>query len=153
MKMTEKEEPGKEIVSMLRGRKFKTFINSQFADLRKEYDLKQIEVEALIFYEKNPDAAACEAYRSMDLNKGYLSTALYDLCQAGYMISGQSSESRRVVHYEITEKGYRVLTQIKQIRYRLFRYLFDGISEEEMEILKKAAEKISWNIDRIGISE
>ena len=138
-----------EMDTVLRGRKLKKYTDHTFRTIREEYDLKQIEIEILFCLYKNPKATSSDVYRELSLHKGHVSMAMDDLCQKGYLQSEHDRHDRRYVNYEITEKGKPVAEEIAAIRGESHSKIFEGVSEEEMDILKSIMAKVSGNLDKI----
>lgn len=132
---------------LLRGRKFKKMVNTAFEGLREEHGLKQIDIELLLFIENQPDASASDIRKTLDLNKGHVSTALFELCQKGFLLSCSSPEDRRYVYYRLTEKGQAFIEEAKKLRTQLFRQLFRGVTPEEHEALCSVMNKLRQNIE------
>ncbi len=150
MEIAEKSAVEEYVEALLFGRKLKRAMNSCYGDIRHKYALKQIEIEVLLYYSKYPKAAASDVCRNLDLNKGYVSAALFELCQRGYMASNQNMENRRFVCYSITEIGQQVIDEAKKIQEDVLDRLFSDLTEDELEFLKYTAEKINRNIDNMA---
>lgn len=139
-----------QIDGLLRGRKFKKIVKTSFESLREKYGIRQIDVEILMYFDKEPAAAASDVHRVLDLNKGQISTSLYDLCNKGFLISCPNQDDRRFVQYKMTEKGKEFLCESKEIREKLFRKLFDGVTPEEMDTLRNIVGKMGRNIETMN---
>lgn len=147
-----------EVDVILRGRKFKRMVEHIFEDIRKKYDLRQIEIELLFYLSEEPNASASDIYRNLNLNKGQVSQALDHLCRNGYLQSRIDPADRRYVSYEMLEKASVIIEEGIVIRDSMQSLLFAGLTEEELKVMEHLTEKISLNIDRIvekcgGVSE
>ena len=64
---------------LLWGRKLRGFFKAFSDEYRKDYGLKQIDLEILFYLHYNPEASIGEISRNQSLNKGQLSLAMTDL--------------------------------------------------------------------------
>lgn len=62
--------------------------------------------------------------------------------EQGYVVRVRSSEDRRVIFVEITDRGRRVFEEGVSIVREATRRVFEGLSAEELEALHKAFSKI-----------
>lgn len=138
---------------ILRGRKFKKLIGHMFGDIRRKYNLSQIEIEILLYLNENPHTSASEIYRAMYINKGQVSQAMDKLCKKGYLESEQDKSDRRYVSYTVTDAGNVVIEESLSLRQIMKKQVFVGISEEEIEMMCKISAKLCDNIDGISIDQ
>lgn len=136
---------------ILRGRKFKKLISQMFGEIRKKYDLRQIEIEILLYLNQNPNTNASEIYRALYVNKGHVSQAMDKLCKQGFLESEHDKNDRRYVSYIITSAGKEVIAESILLRECMKKQVFVGFSEEEFEMMRKISAKICDNIDRMQI--
>lgn len=136
---------------ILRGRKFKKLIEGTFATVRKKYDLRQIEIEILLFLKKYPNTSSSEIYRALDVNKGHVSQAMDNLCKKNFLESRQDESDRRYVSYQVTDSGKRVVEESLKLRDNMLKQVFAEFSKEEMEMMCKISKKLIDNIDRIQL--
>lgn len=152
-KEKERKDLEKEIEALLRGNQFKQLRECELLSIRKHYDLKRIEVEILYFLSKagntNTSRDICQRLKA---NKGHISKAVDNLCKRNYLIAVQDSVDRRYVHYCISDEAKEIVNKITSKWNELNRELFMGVTPQELEELKRVAEKIGKNMDRI-ISE
>lgn len=132
---------------MLRGRKFRKLVEYTFSDIRTKYDLRQIEIEVLLYLFNHPGSNSSEVYRSLSINKGHVSQAIFNLCNKGFLTSEQDKNDRRYVTFSITDLGRSLIKESTEVREATMRRLFDGISEEDLEAFRRINAKISENID------
>lgn len=135
---------------ILNGRKFKKIQEVCFNELRERYGLKQIEVEILLFLNLYPDAHASQIYKSLDLNKGYVSQALDRLCKNNLLCVRPDPEDGRAVCYDFLRKGTAVIKDCRKKKEDLDRSLLAGLSAEELKVMSNVAEKIEQNIRQIS---
>ena len=134
---------------ILRGRKMKKLIERKFIGIRKKYDLRQVEIEVLLYLKKYPDANSSDIYRYLLINKGHVSQSMDNLCKKGFVTSVQDVNDRRYVTFIITPLGNTVIEESIELRKSMMQQLFVGISAEEIEMMRTISAKLWNNIDRI----
>ncbi len=135
---------------LLRGSQYKKLRECELSDIRKYYDLKRIEVEILYFLSKagdnNTSADICQRLKA---NKGQVSQAVENLWKRKYLIAVHDTSDRRYIHYCISKEAKEIVDEIARKWNDLNRELFMGVTDEEMEELKRIAGKIGKNMERI----
>lgn len=140
----------KQVEVILRGSQFKQLLESQFSDIRKEYDLKRIEIEVLYFLSECGEKNTCtDIYQYLQANKGHVSRAVDSLCKKNYLVAIPDKEDRRYIHYMLTDTASEIINNISAGWKRMNREIFIGVSEEELRIFQKVAKKIGKNMERI----
>ena len=130
-------------------RKLKKILRTRYSDLRKKYEITQLDIELLQYFDQNPDTSASDVIRDLDLNKGNVSTALFKLFRNG-LVDGESNDhDRRIIEYHLREKGKAIIRETDAIRDQLLEQLFRGVSEEEKEVLGKIAVKVCNNLTQL----
>jgi len=139
-----------ELDVLLRGRKFKKMIEQIYRNLRVQYDLKQVEVEVLLYLGLMPDISSTELASELALQKGHVSVAMFALCEKGYLRSEQSRKDRRMVHFHITEKGEKVRREIEQIKHKVNEQILKDFTEEEVATLESLTRKLLNNVEQFS---
>ncbi len=134
---------------LLRGRKFKAMSDELYAEVRRQYGLRQVEIELLQYLEQVPDATASEICRTLNMNKGHVSQGFDSLCRNAYLTVCPDTKDRRYVRYELTEKGRQFLQRAAEVRGRIEQAVLQGLTGEELAALRSISAKICGNIDRI----
>lgn len=134
---------------ILRGRKFKKLVEFEYENFRKEYHLKQIDVEVLAYLAKNPGSTACAISRNLDLHKGQLSESLRHLCSVKFVREKQDAQDHRYVHYETTPKAQPLESKVAACRNQIQEHLWKGFTKEEMEESRRLLGKLTSNIEDI----
>lgn len=74
--------------------------------------------------------------------------------EKGYVKRARSSEDRRVIYVELTEKGQIFIEKMRKVHDEFLKDLFSFIQPEESELLANAIEKFSRELEKkISISE
>ena len=135
---------------LLRGNEFKRLRECELAEIRKQYNLKRIEIEILYFLSKSgsndTSAGIC---KHLNANKGHISQAVDNLCKQNYIMAIPDTRDRRYIHYQVTDESREIVERITKKWKELNKELFAGVTEEEMEELKRIAGKIGKNMERL----
>ena len=134
---------------ILRGRKFKKLVEFEYENFRKEYNLKQIDVEVLAYLAKNPGSTACMISRNLDLHKGQLSESLRHLASLKFIRERQDKEDHRYVHYEPTPKAEPLEAKVTACHSQIHDRLWKGFTDEELQEMRRLMGKLYGNIENI----
>lgn len=135
------------IGAVLRGRRLKRILRIRYSGLRKKYGITQMDVELLQYFSQNPGSAAIDVIRELDFNKGNVSTALFKMIQEGLVAGEPSEKDRRVIQYHLKEKGETIIREADEIRKQFLCSLFQGLTDEEKEVLQHIAVKVCDNLE------
>ena len=81
------------------------------------------------------------------VSKAHVSKAIENLHQKALIDLIADPSDRRYVHIRISASGQQIVDEIKQIRDKTEKILFDGISPEDRELLLRLSYQIADNID------
>lgn len=132
---------------VLRGRKFKKLIEMEYEGFRKEYNLKQIDVEVLAYLAKNQGSTACMISKNLDLHKGQLSESLRHLASLKFIRERQDKEDHRYVHYELTPKAQPLENKVMDCRSQIHEKIWKGFTDEELQETRRLLGKLYGNIE------
>ena len=141
--MTENTE---ELELLLQGKLMKRIRNLMFSSLRDTYDLKQIEIEIIIFLNACSEQSAAEMARKLFLKKGHVSMALDRLRDKNLIVCTKDSADRRAVLISLSEKGRILYRDIIAARRKMNDIMLNGFSEEETELLCEFSGRIVKNV-------
>ena len=133
----------------LRGRRMKLIHNLMYQSVRRQYDLKQAEVELLLYSEANPGCTSHSAAEFLLLHKGQISQAVDHLKQLGYMKCERDPEDKRFIRMTITDQGREVLNVISEIADEINRELFRDFSAEDFRKFKALSDQLIVNMDQL----
>ncbi len=140
----------KPVEALLRGGQFKRLMEREMSNVRKQYQLKRIEIEVLYFLSKCGEYnTLLDIARYLNANKGHISQTVDSLSQKGYITVHRDENDRRYVHYGLTEGAMPMIESINTAWAKLTRELFEGITPEEMEALKQISKKLRQNMEKI----
>ena len=134
--------------NLLRGRKFKSIVENCFSDIKDKYNLKQIDVDILLYMGVYEKVSACDLCKTLNLNKGQVSIAFDRLCEQGY-VEINKSDSNRKCFYTLTDLGKEIAASTDKMHSILTLNVFKGFSEKEIALIRDYSERIMDNIDYI----
>ena len=134
---------------LLWGRKLRGFFKAFSDEYRKDYGLKQIDLEILFYLHYNPEASIGEISRSQSLNKGQLSLAMTELKDKGYIDAKGNEQDKRYQIYHLTPAAEKIWDQIVAAKVRMRELLYDGFTPEERAMFENMVLRMGINIDRI----
>ena len=74
-----------------------------------------------------------------------------DLVSGGYVTLKQDSKDHRYANAFVTEKALPVFKDLEKIEKKFEKLLLAGISKEEIAALRKTADKIFRNFEKLDI--
>lgn len=140
----------KQVEALLRGGQFKQIFEDYVRFLKVKYGLKRTEIEVLYYLSHSEEHnTAKDITLSLHMNKGHISQTTESLCRKGYVSASKDGNDYRIMHYQIMEDARCVTEEIDTAIDRLYETLFEGISEEDQEALKRIAAQMARNVSRI----
>ena len=117
----------------------------------KKWDLTRSEMDVLLFLYNNPGydrAADIVTHRGM--TKSHVSMSVANLCDLELLVRNFSEVDRRTAHLELTDRGREIAAEGKQAQQEFFARLYQGVPEEELELVKNITRKVCENIENIN---
>mgnify|MGYP000054578887 FL=1 len=112
------------------------------------YGLKKIDIDVLYFLSHSgKQDTAKDIANLIYVSKAHVSKAIENLHQKALIDLIADPSDRRYVHISISGSGQQIVDEIKQIRDKTEKILFDGISPEDRELLLRLSYQIADNID------
>ncbi|MCI5623950.1 MULTISPECIES: MarR family winged helix-turn-helix transcriptional regulator [Anaerostipes] len=134
----------------LKGGDFKHLMESRFSVIKKEYDLKKVDIEVLYYLSRSANEnTPTDIYRKLKLNRGHVSQAIDDLYRKELITAVPDKNDRRYMHYLVSDSAGVIIAEIAKIKRELDQQIFQGISQEEIAAYKKTTEKIFRNIQKL----
>ena len=134
----------------LKGGDFKHLMDSRFSVIKKEYDLKKVDIEVLYYLSRSANEnTPTDIYRKLKLNRGHVSQAIDDLYRKELITAVPDKNDRRYMHYLVSDSAGVIIAEIAKIKRELDQQIFQGISQEEIAAYKKTTEKIFRNIQKL----
>ena len=135
-----------EFEMILKGRRVKAIRNRLFRDKREAYDMKQVEIEVLLYLFSRSGVSAKKIAEDLQLQKGHVTLAKERLLEKGYIRCVKDADDRRFDKLMMTEAGKQVCDDVLAVKDEFNRKLFRGFTDEECETLKRLLEKMMRNI-------
>lgn len=156
MKQQKKEEAFLCFETYMMMKKTRKVIEDKFSKIRKDYNLKNIDIFILYFVHwvnRNDSEQSqinskdiCEA---MKLNKGQVSTALERLVENEFLEAKVSEKDKRITYYKLRTKARKLTEQLDTSINNINAKINSEMSEEDILAFKKVFICYMNNIDSI----
>ena len=100
----------------------------------------------MIVYENNGEIQIKELVKRLEKKKTTISDMIATLEKNGYLTKSKSIEDKRVYIVSLTEKAKKDKETFIMILNNIYRKIFNGISEEELNIANETLKIISDNL-------
>ena len=133
---------------LIMGQQFKKLYEKCYGHIMQTYGLKKIDIDVLYFLSHSgKQDTAKDIANLIYVSKAHVSKAIENLHQKALIDLIADPSDRRYVHISISGSGQQIVDEIKQIRAKNEKILFDGISPEDRELLLRLSYQIADNID------
>ena len=133
---------------LIMGQQFKKLYEKCYGHIMQTYGLKKIDIDVLYFLSHcGKQDTAKDIAKLIYVSKAHVSKAIENLHQKALIDLIADPSDRRYVHIRISASGQQIVDEIKQIRDKTEKILFDGISPEDRELLLRLSYQIADNID------
>lgn len=137
-----------EIELLLGGQQFKQLYEKEYGFIMEKYGLRKIEIDMIYFmYRNNNTCTAKEIVNYNHISKAHISKAMDNLNNLGYISISHDIKDHRICKMSLKESTKDVVEEIIEVRKHIYQVLLNGISNEELEIVKNITRKIINNID------
>ena len=130
-------------------RKLRDFFKEFAEEFRRDFGLKQIDLDILFYLHHYPEASIGEISRSQSLNKGQLSLAMTELKDKGYIDAKGNEQDKRYQIYHLTPEAEQIWERIVAAKLKMREQLYYGFTEEERAQFENLVARMGVNIDRI----
>lgn len=135
------------VEQLLNGQHYKRFQETAYAKIMQEYALTTLDVRVLLFLEEHGSCnTAKDIVKMHHLTKSNVSKSIETLLERGYLQKEYDSHDRRCIHLQVKQSAMPVIREAKKCQQEMFRVIFQGISEEEIQVICQVAQKIAGNI-------
>ena len=139
----------KQIDNLLHGSQFKQLMENRIMEIREKYGLRKVDVEVLYYLSTSGDKNTSKDIKTdTKITKGHISQSIDRLQKMELLVFIPDENDRRCVHLCLTERAGTVTREITAIWNDLNKIIFEGVTEEEKQVLASVALKIANNIDR-----
>lgn len=133
---------------LIMGQQFKKLYEKCYGHIMQTYGLKKIDIDVLYFLSHSgKQDTAKDIANLIYVSKAHVSKAIENLHQKALIDLIADPSDRRYVHISISGSGQQIVDEIKQIRDKTEKILFNGISPEDRELLLRLSYQIADNID------
>lgn len=116
----------------------------------KKWDLTRNELDVILFLSNNPSYdRAVDIVNHRGLAKSHVSMSVASLETRGLLERIPDPADRRTVHLHLTEKAKEVAELGVRVQKQFLDYLHQGITEEQLELMRLFAERVYENIKNI----
>lgn len=116
----------------------------------KKWDLTRNELDVLLFLANNPDFdRAVDIVNHRGLAKSHVSMSVASLENRGLLVRQPDPSDRRTVHLRLTDKAGEITDVGCRVQKQFMDYLHQGVTEEQMALMRLFAERVYENIKNI----
>lgn len=135
---------------LLSGQQYKKLQESCYGVLLEKYKLSIVDIRVLLFlYEHENFDTAKDIVEMRHLTKSYVSKSVDKLIAKGFLERKLLKDDRRYVHLRVKEEALPVITAVRNQKDTMIKVLFQGITPEQIEVLKQIAKQMSDNIAKM----
>ena len=116
----------------------------------KKWELTRNELDVMLFLANNPDYdRAVDIVTNRGLAKSHVSMSVASLEERGLLERIPDPSDRRTVHLKLTEKSKEITEVGRRVQKQFMDYLHQGVTEEQLELMRLFAERVYENIKNI----
>ena len=116
----------------------------------EKWDLTRNELDVILFLANNPEYdRAVDIVNNRGLAKSHVSLSINNLERRGLLTRIADPSDRRTVHLQLTEKAAEITETGRKVQKKFMDYLHQGVTEEQMELMRLFAERVHENIKNI----
>ena len=116
----------------------------------KKWDLTRNELDVLLFLANNPEYdRAVDIVNHRGLSKSHVSMSVNNLESRGLVDRIADPLDRRTVHLKLTQKANEITEVGCRVQKQFMDYLHQGVTEEQLELMRMFAERVYENIQNI----
>ena len=116
----------------------------------KKWDLTRNELDVMLFLANNPDFdRAVDIVNNRGLAKSHVSMSVANLERRGLLQREADPEDRRTVHLKLTQQAKEITDRGCSVQKQFLDYLHQGVTEEQLEMMRLFAERVYQNIKNI----
>ena len=116
----------------------------------KKWDLTRNELDVILFLANNPEFdRAVDIVNHRGLAKSHVSMSVASLEDRGLLERTADAFDRRTVHLKLTEKAREITDVGCRVQKQFMDYLHQGVTEEQLELMRLFADRVYENIQNI----
>ena len=116
----------------------------------KKWDLTRNELDVILFLANNPEYdRAVDIVNHRGLSKSHVSLSVSNLESRGLLRRIADPTDRRTVHLRLTEKAEPIMEEGCRVQKQFMDYLHQGVTQEQLELMRLFVERVYENIRNI----
>lgn len=132
---------------LLQGTQFQKIYNRRIEDLRKEYNLRKVDIDILYFLYKSGEHNTSKDIGDLNLfNKGHISQSIGRMEEQQLIYAIRDQDDRRCMHIMLTDKAVKIVEEITVLRRQMYNIILKGVTREEQNVLLSVSRKVNENI-------
>lgn len=132
---------------LLSGQHFKKLQECVYADLMRDYTLTILDVRILLFLDSHSTLnTARDFVRLHHYTKSNVSKSIETLIERGYLSRESDAHDKRYIHLLIQPAARQVLEKARSCHEQMIRVVFQGITQEEIDVICRVAGRVNQNI-------
>ncbi len=136
-----------ELELLITGRQFRRMCEKEYENISKKYNLRRVELDILYFLDYSKNARTAKDIAEIrKVSKAHISSAVENLVKNQMIETREDRADRRRILLELTEKGREVVEEVAVIRKCMYEVVYRGITEQEKEVMQRAAKKMIQNM-------
>ena len=133
---------------LLTGLQFGRLVEKKYNYLEEKYDLRKIDLKILLYLDVSKDSNTAKCIVDTGLfTKAHVSQSIGRLRQRRMIDTVRDSEDKRCSRLMLMENAKTIISEIKMVDHEIERMITKGISDEELETMRRVAGKIINNIN------
>lgn len=132
---------------LLQGTQFQKLYNRRIEALRREYNLRKVDIDILYFLFISGKHNTSKDISELNLfNKGHISQSVGRMEKQQLIYAIRDEEDRRCAHIMLTDKAVKIVEEITALRKQMYNIILKGVTQEEQEVLLRVSHKVNGNI-------
>lgn len=142
-----------EFETLMNGQQLKRLYEKMGAVITEKYGLHKIEIEIMLLLRTGKCDTAREIADIKYFSKAHISRAIEHLAECGYLEGNADEHDRRCVHLKLTDAAEPLCEELEQMRKSIVEIIYRDITEEERQVLRQVAKKVTQNIKEELLTE
>lgn len=139
----------KQIENLLHGGQYKQLMENRIFEIREKYGLRKVDIEILYYLSRcGKRDTSKDICADTKITKGHISQAVDRMQKMKLLTFIPDEHDRRCVHIVLTMQADAVVQEIRSVWRELYGTIFEGVTEEEKQVLASVAAKIGKNVER-----
>lgn len=139
----------KQVENLLHGGQYKQLMESRILDIREKYGLRKVDIQVLYYLSQcGKRDTSKDICADTQITKGHISQSVDRMHKMNLLTFIPDEKDRRCVHFALTMQVDAVVHEIQRIWLDLHKTIFEGVTEEEKQVLVNVAAKIGRNVEK-----